>query len=73
MSLVMNTRNHWQLPDGGELHSGDLIEVYINDSWISGRIEYKPRREYVLVLDNGQVWDICEGLNLRWREPKVFL
>ena len=72
MSLVMNTRNHWQLPDGGELQSGDRIELLLNDAWIPGRIEFKPRREYVLVLDDGQERDISEELVLRCRERNFF-
>jgi hypothetical protein len=72
MSLVKNATNHWQLPDGGELYSGDLIELYVNNAWIPGRIEFRPRRQYILILDNGQEFDMSEDLTLRWREKKFF-
>ncbi len=70
MSLIMNTTYHWQLPDGMELYSGDLIELCVNGSWIPGRIEYRPRKHYMLILDDGQEWPITEELNVRWLERK---
>ncbi len=70
MTLVMNSTSHWQLPDGGELYSGDLIELFMDGSWIPGRIEIRSRKGYVLVLDNGQEKEISEDLILRWQERK---
>ncbi len=68
MGLVMSASNHWQLADGGDLYSGDLIELYLDGAWIPGRVEFRPRKEYILVLDNGQVWEITEDLVLRRQE-----
>jgi hypothetical protein len=68
MSLKMNETNHWQLPDGGELHSGEQIELLIDGKWVPGVIEYRPRRSYVLILEDGQERAISEHLEVRSRE-----
>ncbi|HEX9013257.1 MAG TPA: DUF5348 domain-containing protein [Anaerolineaceae bacterium] len=65
MSLILNETAHWQMPDGGELHSGERIEVLLEGSWVAGRIEYRPRREYVLVLEGGEERAVEESLVLR--------
>ncbi|HEY3344190.1 MAG TPA: DUF5348 domain-containing protein [Anaerolineaceae bacterium] len=70
MSMILNETEHWQLPDGGELHSGEFVEVLAENGWIPGRIEYRPRRHYVLVLDDGQEWAITADLVVRSRDRK---
>ncbi len=70
MSLTLNETDHWQLPDGGELHSGECIELLWDGVWIPGRIEYRPRRHYVLILDDGQERAINENLVVRSRERR---
>jgi hypothetical protein len=70
MGMILNETEHWQLPDGGELHSGEFVEVLAETGWIPGRIDYRPRRRYVLVLDDGQEWTITPDLVLRSRDRK---
>ncbi len=65
MGLILNETYHWQLPDGGELHSGEPAELLLNGVWVPCRIEYRPRRAYVLILENGQEYPIHEGLVIR--------
>ena len=65
MGLTLNSTHHWQLPDGGQLYSGESIEVLLNGSWVGGRIEYRPLRSYVLILENGQEMTISEDLEVR--------
>ena len=67
MSLTVNSTRHWQLPDGFELLSGDRVEFYENGEWFPGRIEYRPRIEYVLVLDRGELVELSTDLVLRVR------
>ncbi len=69
MSLTLNATHHWQLPDGGELYSGECIEMYLNGRWFPGRIEYRPGRQYLLILDDGREWPISEDLTVRLHEP----
>ncbi len=68
MSLTLNATDHWQLPDGGELHSGERIELLLDGVWVPGVIEYRPRRHYILILEDGQEQPISEHLVVRSRE-----
>ena len=67
MSLTVNSTRHWQLPDGFELHSGDRVELYEKGQWLPGRIEYRPKKEYVLILDRGDLIEITADLVIRVR------
>jgi hypothetical protein len=70
MSVMLNETEHWQLPDGGELYSGELVELLLDGSWVPGRVEYRPRRRYVLILDDGRERAITQDLVLRSRDRK---
>jgi hypothetical protein len=65
MSLSLNSRKHWQLPDGFELRSGDPVELLLDGKWLPGEIYYHPQKLYQVRLENGQVVDINAGLELR--------
>ena len=71
MSLILNTTYHWQLPNGAELHSGDRVELYFKEQWVAGRVEYQPRKHYMLVLDDGQELPMSEDLMVRSIKHKV--
>jgi hypothetical protein len=65
MSLVLNDTDHWQHSEDGELYSGEPIELYRNERWIPGRIEYRPRKGYILILEGGEEVLIHPGLEIR--------
>lgn len=65
MNLMQNDTFHWQLPDGFELHSGDRVEIFRTGDWIPGRVEYRPRREYLIELDDGEEVALDEDLTIR--------
>ncbi len=71
MNLILNNTYHWQLPSGAELYSGEAIELYRDGSWVPGRIEYRPRRHYILILETGEEVSITEDLQLRALERKA--
>jgi len=65
MSLKINATGHWELATGAELHSGDQVELFKDEQWIQGEIQYHPRRGYQIRLKNGQVFDLCQEITLR--------
>jgi hypothetical protein len=65
MSLILNNTDHWQLSDDGELYSGEPIELHRDEQWIPGRIEYRPRKGYVLILESGEEVPIHPDLEIR--------
>jgi hypothetical protein len=68
MSLFINQRDHWQISGGGELHSGDLVEVYAGDVWLPCRVDFRPKLGYVLRTEDGRELEIHPELRLRFRE-----
>ena len=71
MSLILNSTYHWQLPGGAELHSGDRVELFLDGQWTAGRIEYKPRKHYMLILDDDQELPVTEELQVRPIKQKL--
>jgi hypothetical protein len=67
MNLILNKTDHWVLPGGAELHIGDLVEVQLEGKWVKGQVYYKPRKSYMLQLEDGREMVICSELVIRVR------
>jgi hypothetical protein len=67
MTLIQNQTNHWQLPNGFELHSGDQVDVLIDEIWFPAMINLRPSNHFQIWMDNGQIMEITEHLTLRIR------
>jgi hypothetical protein len=67
MNLILNKTDHWVLPGGAELHIGDLVEVQLDGKWVEGQVSYKPKKSYVLRLEDGQEMEMCPDLVIQVR------
>lgn len=65
--LKKNEQGRYSFSDGYYFTSGDTIEIFTDDVWIKGRIEYSQKEEdyYFLNEDEGIYIYSLDGLKAR--------
>lgn len=69
MNLILNNAQHWQVPGGAEIHTGDFVEVYQDSVWAEGQVIYRPRRGYAVRLKDGREVKLDPEVELRLHPP----